>query len=54
MSNLNFCAIDFETMTPARTSACAIGMVEVRDNVIMRKFYSLIKPIPDEIGRAHV
>lgn len=48
MSNLNFCAIDFETMTPARTSACAIGMVEVRDNVIMRKFYSLIKPIPDD------
>lgn len=42
-----FTAVDFETMTPARTSACAIGLVKVVNNVITEKFYSLIKPIPD-------
>lgn len=43
----NFVAIDFETMTPELTSACAVGIVKVVDNVISEKFYSLIKPIPD-------
>jgi DNA polymerase-3 subunit epsilon len=45
---INFCAIDFETMTSVNTSACAIGMVEVKNGVIMRKFFSLIKPVPDD------
>lgn len=27
--NINFVAIDFETMTPELTSACAVGMVQV-------------------------
>lgn len=42
--NINFVAIDFETMTPELTSACAVGMVQVVNGVIMQKFYSLIKP----------
>jgi DNA polymerase III subunit epsilon len=46
--NLNFTAIDFETMTPARSSACAIGIVRVDKGIIMEKFYSLIKPVPDD------
>lgn len=46
--NINFVAIDFETMTPDLTSACAVGMVQVVNGVIMQKFYSLIKPYPDE------
>lgn len=46
--NINFVAIDFETMTPELTSACAVGMVQVVNGVIMQKFYSLIKPYPDE------
>ncbi|MCH3994144.1 MAG: 3'-5' exoribonuclease [Prevotella sp.] len=44
----DFTALDFETMTPERTSACAIGLVRVEDNTIVQKFYSLIKPIPDD------
>lgn len=47
MEKLNFVAIDFETMTPELTSACAIGLVKVIDGVIFQKYYSLIKPIPD-------
>ena len=37
--NINFVAIDFETMTPELTSACAVGMVQVVNGVIMQKFY---------------
>lgn len=44
---LNFVAIDFETMTAERTSACAVGMAKVVNHDIQQKFYSLINPIPD-------
>ncbi len=37
--NINFVAIDFETMTPSLLSACAVGMVQVVNGVIMQ-FYS--------------
>ena len=47
MKTQDFVAIDFETMTPELTSACAIGLVRVHNGVISQKFYSLIKPIPD-------
>ena len=47
METQYFVAIDFETMTPELTSACAIGLVRVHSGVISQKFYSLIKPIPD-------
>ncbi len=43
---LNFCAIDFETACPARASACAVGLVRVRNGVIAETFQTLIKP-PD-------
>ncbi len=46
--NDDFVAIDFETMSPQRTSACALGMVRVIDGVIAQKFYSLINPIRDD------
>ena len=48
MDNLNFTALDFETMTPERSSACAIGLVKVVDGVILEKYYTLLKPIPDD------
>jgi len=48
MSKCNFVAIDFETMTAERTSACALGMVKVLNNVIVEKSYLLINPIPDD------
>ncbi len=56
MEYFDFTAIDFETMTAERTSACAIGIVRVENNVIVQKFYSLIKPIPDnrESNNTHV
>lgn len=44
----SFTAIDFETMTAERSSACAIGLVKVIDGNISQRFYSLIKPIPDD------
>lgn len=44
----SFTALDFETFTPARSSACAIGLVKVIDGRIVQKFHSLIKPIPDD------
>lgn len=47
MKELNFTAIDFETMTPERTSACSIGLARVENGVITEKYYTLIKPIPD-------
>ena len=51
MDTFDFTAIDFETMTAEATSACAIGIVRVEKGVIVEKFYSLIKPIPD--NRTH-
>ena len=56
MEPFNFTALDFETMTAERTSACAIGIVRVENNVIVQKFYSLIKPVPDsrETNNTHV
>lgn len=44
----NFTAIDFETMTAETTSACAVGVVQVNNGVIMQEYYTLIKPIPDD------
>ena len=42
------CAIDFETACNNYDSACAIGMVRVRNGCIADTFYSLIKP-PEEM-----
>lgn len=44
----DFVAIDFETMTGLRTSACSVGMVKVIDGEIVQQFYSLINPVRDE------
>ncbi len=43
---MNFTAIDFETATGKRSSACAIGIVTVEDGAITEEFHSLIQP-PD-------
>lgn len=42
-----FTALDFETFTAERSSACAIGLVKVVAGHIVNRFYSLINPIPD-------
>src|SRR5690625_3226418 len=42
---MNFIAVDFETAnTWNRSSACAIGIVEVNNGEVVSEFYSLINP----------
>jgi DNA polymerase-3 subunit epsilon len=41
---MNFTAIDFETATGSRSSACAVGIVTVENGAITEEFYSLIRP----------
>lgn len=41
---MNFVAIDFETATYQRYSACAIGLVTVEDSIITDKYYTLMQP----------
>lgn len=41
---MNFIAIDFETASSKRASACSVAVVIVRNNQIEDKFYSLINP----------
>ena len=43
----NFAAIDFETANQHRSSVCSVGVVIVRNNQVVDKFYRLIHPIPD-------
>ena len=43
----DFVAIDFETANRESTSICSIGMVIVRDGIIIDKFYSLVQPEPN-------
>ena len=45
---MNFTAIDFETATGKRSSACAVGIVTVENGQITEKFYSLIQPPNNE------
>lgn len=41
---MNFVAIDFETATSAKDSACSVGIVTVKDGLIFDQFHTLIKP----------
>ena len=41
---MNFTAVDFETSAYPRASACAVGIVQVRDGQIVDTFYSTLKP----------
>ncbi len=43
----NFVAIDFETANSSRSSICSIGLVVVLNKVIIERFYSLVKPMPN-------
>ncbi len=40
----SFIALDFETSDFKKNSACAIGMVKIKDHAIVETFYSLIRP----------
>ena len=41
---MNFAAIDFETATAARNSACSVAVVEVKDGKLYDSYYTLIQP----------
>lgn len=41
---MNFTAIDFETATGYRSSACAVGIVNVENGAITDEYYTLIQP----------
>lgn len=41
---MNFVAIDFETATGYRNSACAVGIVSIEASRIVDEYYTLIKP----------
>lgn len=43
----NFAAIDFETANNSPSSVCSVGIVVVRDGVVVENFYSLIHPSPN-------
>lgn len=45
---MNFTAIDFETATGKRNSACAVGIVTVENGEITEEYYSLIQPPRNE------
>ena len=41
---MTFTAIDFETATYHRHSACAVGIVTVEQGIITDEYYTLIQP----------
>jgi len=45
---MNFTAIDFETATSNRNSACAVGIVSVENGAITDEFHALIQPPNNE------
>lgn len=51
---MNFTAIDFETANAARSSACSVGLVIVRNGEVVDRFYSLIRPPTDEFNSFNV
>jgi len=51
---MDFVAIDFETATADRASACAVGVVAVSDDEIVDRFSSLIRPSSLEFSPRNV
>lgn len=43
----DFAAIDFEAANAAFTSACSMGLVIVRNDEIVERYYGLMKPVPN-------
>lgn len=48
---MNFTAIDFETATAARDSACSVAVVEVREGKLYDSYYTLIQPPANRYNR---
>lgn len=41
---MNYCAIDFETATRYRNSACSVAVVDVENGIIRDSYHTLIRP----------
>lgn len=41
---IDFCGIDFETACGSKASACAVGLVRVRNGLVTETLYSMINP----------
>lgn len=52
--SIDFAAIDFETATSQRNSACSIGVVVVENGEIKERYHSLIKPPENEYLRFNI
>ena len=52
LPGLTFTAIDFETANQKRASVCAVGVVKVRDGVVVDAFDTLVQP-PPGFGEFH-
>lgn len=50
----NFVAIDFETANYSRTSACAVGLVHVKDREIVAEETLLIRPPQRQFNFTHI
>ncbi|GKS80814.1 exonuclease [Ligilactobacillus pabuli] len=50
---MDFIALDFETASPKRHSACSLALTVVRQNQVVDEMYSLIKP-PTEFAPGNV
>lgn len=50
----DFCAIDFETANDLMISACSVGIVAVKDNQIVKEYYSLINPPVEEFNAVNI
>ena len=48
--DINLCAIDFELLSKEFTSACKVGMVQVKNGAITQKYYTLLRPVTQEVG----
>lgn len=46
LPGLSFTAIDFETANPQRASVCAVGVVKVRDGIVVDALETLVQPPP--------
>lgn len=48
MNTKSFAALDFEHLTSNQHTACSVGLVIVKNNVIVQEYYSLINPPEDD------
>lgn len=49
----NFIAIDFETANNERSSVCSVGIVIVKEGIIIDKIYRLIRPRPNYYAQSN-